>query len=93
MVDQAVEDGVAEGGVADDVVPVFEGELAGDEGGAPAVAVVEDLEEIAALDIVQGDHPVVVQGQELGAKQAVEELGIGPIGLGEGEFVEEPGER
>ena len=54
VVNEAVEDGVAEGGVADHVVPVLQGELAGDEGGAPAVAVVEDLQEIAALGVVQG---------------------------------------
>ncbi len=49
VVDEAVEDGVGEGGVADDVVPSVDGDLAGDHGGAAAVAFLDDLEEIAAL--------------------------------------------
>jgi hypothetical protein len=35
-VDEAVEDGVGEGGVADDLVPAVEWDLGGDEGGAAA---------------------------------------------------------
>ncbi len=32
VVNDAVQDRVAEGGVADDVVPMFDGDLAGDDG-------------------------------------------------------------
>ena len=32
VVNEAVEDGVAESGVTDDVVPKFDGDLAGDDG-------------------------------------------------------------
>ncbi len=49
VVDEPVEDGVGEDGVADDVVPGVDGKLAGDDGGAAAVAVLEDLEQVAAL--------------------------------------------
>ena len=49
VVDEAVEDGVAEGGIANDVMPVLDGELAGDEGCAAAVAVFKDVEEVTAL--------------------------------------------
>ena len=89
---EAVEDGVTEGGIADDVVPVLDGELAGDEGRATAVAVIEDLEEISALGVVEGHHAEVVESEELGTQQAVEKLGIGTVCLGESEVVEEPGE-
>ena len=34
VMNESVEDGVAEGGIADDVMPVFDGELARDEGRA-----------------------------------------------------------
>jgi hypothetical protein len=57
VVDEAVEDGVGEGGVAEDVVPVVEGELAGDERGAFAVAIVEHFEEVATLGIGEGASP------------------------------------
>jgi hypothetical protein len=48
LVDQAVQDGVPKGGVADARVPVLEGELAGDEGGAAAVAILQDFEQVAS---------------------------------------------
>ncbi len=34
VVEEPVEDGVAEGGIADDVVPVVDGDLAGEQGAA-----------------------------------------------------------
>ena len=46
VIEQTVEDGVAEGGIADDIVPVLDGDLAGEERAAAGAAVVEDLEEV-----------------------------------------------
>ena len=46
IVEEPVKDGVAEGGVADDIVPVVDGDLAGEQGAAAGVAVVEDFEEV-----------------------------------------------
>jgi hypothetical protein len=48
VMDQAVEDGVGVGGVADQGVPLIDRELAGDDGGAAAVAILEDLQEVVA---------------------------------------------
>ena len=48
IVEETVEDSVAEGGVSDDIVPVFDGNLAGQQGAAPVVAVAEDVEQIVA---------------------------------------------
>ncbi len=47
-VEESVEDGVAEGGIADDLVPVLDGDLAGQQRAAAGVAVVEDLEDVVA---------------------------------------------
>ena len=47
IVNEAVEDGVGDGRVADDVMPMFDGDLAGDDRRATAMAVVNDLEKIA----------------------------------------------
>ena len=41
---QAIEDGITHGGIADQLVPVVYGVLTGDQVGAGALAVVEDLE-------------------------------------------------
>ena len=51
VVNESVEDGVAEGGIANDVMPVLDRELAGDECRAPAVAVFENIEEVTALRV------------------------------------------
>ena len=82
VVDEAVEDGVTEGGITDDIMPVFDGQLAGDEGRATTVAVLEDLEKISALGVVEVDHSEVVESEELSAEQTVEKLGVGSVCLG-----------
>ena len=45
---QTVEDGVAEGGIADDIVPVLDGDLGGEDDPTAGIAVVEDFEQIVA---------------------------------------------
>lgn len=49
VVDQAVENGVGEGRICDRLVPVLDGQLAGDDGGAAAVTILEDFEKVAPL--------------------------------------------
>ena len=63
MMDQAIQDGIAEGGFADDFMPVLQGELAGDQGGLPAMSILEDFEEIAALGIGEGGQAVVFEDE------------------------------
>ena len=46
IVEETVEDGVAEGGIADDIVPVLDGNLAGEQRARAGMAVVEDFEEV-----------------------------------------------
>ena len=45
VIEETVEDGVAEGGIADDIVPVLDRDLAGEQRATAGVAVVEDFEE------------------------------------------------
>lgn len=54
VVDQAIEDRVRECGVTDDIVPVVEGELAGDQRRPATIAVFEDFEEVAPFAITEG---------------------------------------
>jgi len=42
-VDDAVENGVGQGGIANHLVPAIDRELAGDQQGSPVVAIVDDL--------------------------------------------------
>ena len=43
IVEETVEDGVAEGGIADDIVPVLDGDLAGEQRATAGIAVVEEV--------------------------------------------------
>jgi hypothetical protein len=67
IVDEAVEDGVGIGRVSDDGVPVFDGELAGDDGGSAAMAFLEDSEKVVAGLGVEGLEPPVVEDERLNA--------------------------
>jgi hypothetical protein len=53
IVDEAIEDGVGIGRVADHLVPFVDRDLAGEDGRASSVAVFEDLVEIAACTAVE----------------------------------------
>ena len=48
LVEEAVEDGVSEGAFADNIVPVLDGDLRGEDGPTAGIAVVEDFEQIVA---------------------------------------------
>ena len=58
VVHQPVEGGIGQGGFTQGIVPTGDRKLAGDDGGAPLAAVLDDLEEIRRL--VGGEWP---QGQ------------------------------
>lgn len=63
VMDEPIEDRVAKRGVPDELVPVVDRYLAGDQGGAPAAAIFDDFEEIAALTIAEGGKAPIVQDQ------------------------------
>ena len=92
VIEQPVEDGVAEGGVADDIVPVVDGDLAGEQGAAAGVAVVEDLEEVVSSLSRERSESPVVEDEEPCPGEPLDQLGIRPVPPGEGEFVEEAGD-
>jgi hypothetical protein len=66
VMDQAVEDGV---GVADQRVPLIDGELAGDDSGAAAVAVLEDLQDVVAGRGVKRFKAPVVEDETIDAAE------------------------
>ena len=64
VVDEAVEDGVGDGGVGDDLVPMLDRHLTGDDGRSALVAIVDDFEEIATLVAGErGEAPIVEDEQ------------------------------
>ena len=62
--DDAVEDGVGDGWIGDDLMPVLDRHLAGDDGRAALIAVVDDLEQVAALLAGERGEPPVVEDEE-----------------------------
>ena len=68
VVDEPVEDGVGDRGVADHFVPVIDRELAGHDGRAAIVPIVDDLQQIATLIMRQRGEPPVVEDQQLNAR-------------------------
>ena len=90
--DQAVEDGVGVGGVADQRVPLIDGELAGDDGGAAAVAVLEDLQEVVAGCGIERFEAPVVEDEEIDATERAQEAGVAAVAAGERELGEQLGD-
>ncbi len=51
VMNQAVEDGVGDGGIADVLMPVFDGKLTGQDGRTGAVAVFDHFQEVSSLRV------------------------------------------
>ena len=60
---ETVEDGVGDRGVCDQLVPVFDGDLARHDRRATAVAVVDDVEQVAALLRGERCQPPVIKSR------------------------------
>ncbi len=92
VVDEAIKDRVTEGWITDDVVPEIDGDLAGEQGRAASVAVVEDFEEIMTAGIIEGRETPVINEQELSTGDTLEEAWIGSVAAGDPDLIEQAGE-
>ena len=92
VVDEAVENGVGIGGIADHGVPVFDGKLAGDDGGSAPVAFLEDFEQVVTgLGIERLESPIV-ENEKLDAAERAGEAGIAAVAAGERQIAEQLGD-
>ena len=73
---EAIEDGVGDRGISDDLIPAFDGHLAGDDDREPLVAVFDDLQEVTALVVIELFRPPVVQDKQVGSGKRLERPGI-----------------
>ena len=89
VVNQAIQDGIADGWVREPGMPVNDRHLSGDQGGRPAVAVIQDFEQVLRLGAGEGVAQPVIEDQELSASEGVEEIGVGPVRVGQGELMKE----
>ena len=89
--EEAVEDGVGQGGVGERGVPVVDGKLADDHGGTELAAVLDDLEQIAGFLGSGGGEQEVVEDEERHLGQLGEESGVAAVAAGQGEVGEQAG--
>jgi hypothetical protein len=87
--ENAVEDRVGKGGIADDLMPAANRNLAGDQQRAAIVAVVDDLEQIAALLGIERLRPPVVDDQEPDTFDRGQEPRQAALATGLGEVAEQ----
>ena len=69
IVDETIQDGISVSRVSYDAVPSGYGELAGNDRGATAVAVLEDFEKVVSRLFVERLETPVVQDQDLNMAQ------------------------
>ena len=67
-------------GVTDLLVPVRHRHLAGEDGGAALIAVVTDLEKVAAFLVFQRGHGEIVQYQHVDARKLQQKLADTAVG-------------
>ena len=84
---EPVEDRIPEGGVADHLVPVLDGELARDEGGAPPGALLDEFQQIAPFAVAKRGEPPVIQDEQAGLGHGLHQLSIGAVCPREHELV------
>ena len=89
-VDQAIEDGVGERRVADVVMPVLDGKLAGQECGANADAIIEQFQQIGAFARTQRSNREIVNDENVDLGNRGETLAEAAVSVADAEFVEEP---
>ena len=70
VVDEAIEDGVGVGRIANEFVPAVDGKLRRDDGGAAAVSLLEDFEEVVAGGGVERLEAPVVEDEKIDAAEA-----------------------
>lgn len=74
------------------MMPVLEGELTGDESSLPTDAVFQDLQEVAASGFSEGCESEVIDHDEPGLLESIENPGIGAVRSSPGKLFKEPRE-
>ena len=76
-------------GIANLVVPAIHGDLRGNDGGAAVVAIIDDLDQVAALLGRELDHRPIVNQQHAGPGKAGQRACLASVQARHCEFVEQ----
>ena len=90
VVDQAIHDRVAEGGIADAFVPVLDRYLTGQQRGPAARAILDHLQQIASFPVADRGEAPVIEDQEIGLAELRKHLAVRAIAARDRELREEP---
>ena len=93
VVDDAIEDGVGQRRIADDLVPAVDRHLAGDDQRAGVVAILDDLQQIALLFGEQRFRPPVIEDQQIDPGELTQQLGVATIAAGQASAANSRGTR
>ena len=86
---EAIKDGVAEGGVADNVVPMFDWDLAGNDGRGATVAIIKDLQKVAPFGWIENRQTPIIENEELNAPEGFEHAAISAVAASKSERLEQ----
>ena len=86
--DEAIEDGIGQGWVAYSLVPVFDGQLAGDDSGSAAVAVFEDFQKVTAFRSGEDSKAPIVDDQHIHAGDGFQDAFVATVAAGQSEGFE-----
>ena len=71
---EAVEDGIGQGGIADDVVPFVDGKLTGDLGRSGAVSILQYLQQIATMLCRRFGQSPVIEDDDIGLRRLMKDI-------------------
>jgi len=81
-VDQTVQERVGDGGVPDEIVPLRDRVLAGQQRGAAADPVIDHFKQVAVLLALGCGQAEVIDDEKIQASQTLEEAGQAAVGMG-----------
>jgi len=87
--DEPVEDGISQGGVADSLMPVRDRQLTGNDCGVRIIAVFKYFEKIMPALVIEWLKTPVIDNEELGSGQSGEHSSIAAIRSGNTQFLKE----
>jgi hypothetical protein len=91
IMDQAIQNTVGQGRVADLFVPALDGDLAGQDGRAQLVAIVANFQKVAALGFCQRRVDPIVNHQYIDLGQASQKAAQAAVGTGQSQIAEQFG--
>src|SRR5262249_22832915 len=89
VVNEPVEDAVGHSGITDLVVPLSDGNLAGENRGTRGITVITDFQEVTALTVSQRSHGPIIDKQDVDTSNTVQEPAKAAISTGDSEITKQ----